>query len=312
MYKISFFILLLITYCLNIVMSSQAYANQDTGCLFCHQYPGLVRLEQNKQIKILHIDPELYSKTSHGQLGCTDCHKGINKIPHTGAVTIDCTSKCHQPIEEQELIKQISLNNFHKNQQSIITQLPDQTSCKICHSIYPHSKQPFTRVWLNMHTNYLICETCHLKKDKYPKLTYQWITTKGVEFGGRAFGAYFDPDKKHTQSPENSLSRIIPVIKSNGVIYPIINIDDTEKAKAFLASGPASTKENMATAMNYYHRDIEKMNLTTVCETCHAKNGLLDFNALGFTKERADVLINTNINSIVSDYKNFYIPHIFE
>ncbi len=311
MNKLSGYSVVLILYYF-IFSSSPSYATEDAGCLFCHQYPGLVRLQKNGSLKNLHIDPEFYRKSSHAELGCEDCHKGINKIPHVGANEINCTSGCHQSKEDQALLKQTTLKNFHENQQSVITRMPDQTSCKVCHPVYPHSKQPFIRAWLNMHTGYLICETCHLKKEKYPDVSYQWVTTKHVAFKGKSFGSYFDPDKKHTQSPESSLSRIVPVVTANGIERVLVNFEDTEKARAFLAAGPVSSKENREVAMAYYHRDIGKMNVATVCETCHTQNGLLDFIALGFTKERANVLINTNINSIVSEYDDFYIPHIFK
>ncbi len=313
MNKPLWFFVLLITGILNLSLSSTSlYANEDTGCLFCHQYPGLVRLQEDKTLKLLHIDPELYRQSTHGELGCSDCHKDVSKIPHVGANKIDCDSSCHQSEKDQELLKQKPLKNFHQGQQSVITHMPDITSCNVCHPIYPHSKQPFTRAWLNMHTGYLICEICHLKKEKYSNISYQWITTNYVEFKGKAFGSYFDADRKHTRTPESSLSRIIPVIKDNGSIQVLVNFKDTEKAREFLASSPVAGSEKMKQAIDYYHRDTGKMDVATVCETCHSQNGLLDFTALGFTEERSNVLINTNINSIISHYNNFYIPHIFE
>lgn len=308
------FSLLLITYCVNLLNSTHAHANEDIGCLFCHQYPGLVKLDESQHLKILHIDPESYQSSTHGKfgVGCRDCHKDINKIPHVSANNIDCKSSCHDTERDELLLSTQSIKNFHQNQQSIITRLDDQTACKVCHAIYPHSKQPFIRAWLNMHTGYLICESCHLKKDKYTNISYQWLTTKYVEFSGKPFGSYFDPDKKHTQHPESSLSRIVPVIKQRNVVHTLVNTDDTEKARDFLASGSSSTIESQTIAMEYYHRDTSKMDLTTACKNCHTKKGMLNFIELGFTRERADMLINTNIDGIISDYKNFYIPHIFE
>jgi len=80
----------------------------------------------------------------------------------------------------------------------------------------------------------------------------------------------------------------------------------------FLASSPYPDSEKSQLEIDYYHRDISKMDVVTVCETCHSQNGRLDFIALGFTEKRANVLINTNINSIISNYKKFYIPHILK
>ncbi len=305
-----FFVVLI--FCYAVFFSPLSFASTDNGCLFCHQYPGLVRLQQDGALKKLQIDPESYRKSSHGELSCSDCHNDINKIPHVDANKVSCTDSCHQSEKDQALLTQTPIKKIHKDQQSLVTRMPDQTSCKVCHPVYPHSKQPFIRAWLNMHTGYIICETCHLKKKKYPGLRYQWITTKHIAFKGKSFGSYFDPDKKHTQSPESSLSRIVPVVSVNGIEQPLVNFEDTEKAQAFIDSGTVSNKENRAVAIAYYHRDIGKMKVATVCETCHSENGMLDFSALGFTEERATALINTNINDIISDYDTFYIPHIFK
>ncbi|MCW9025055.1 MAG: hypothetical protein OQK73_10295 [Gammaproteobacteria bacterium] len=298
--------------CFNLLIDRLAIAIEDTACLFCHQYPGLVRLEQDESIKILHIDPERYQNSAHGKFGCTDCHKGIKKIPHANATQLNCQSGCHQSESKQALFSRESLDSIHQDQQSYISRMEDQTTCKVCHPVYPHSKQPFTRTWLNMHTSYLICETCHLNKEEYPEVTYQWITTRHVEFQGESFGSYFDPDKKHTARPETSLSRIIPVLRTNGVTRPLINIDDTEKAKEFMASGAVADPANMELAMNYYHQHIGKMNVATVCDNCHTTDGLLNFRNLGFTDARTKVLINININSIVQRYENFYIPEMLK
>ena len=32
------------------------------GCLTCHKYPGLVRMEKPDNIKVLHIDEEIHQK----------------------------------------------------------------------------------------------------------------------------------------------------------------------------------------------------------------------------------------------------------
>ena len=95
-------------------------------------------------------------------------------------------------------------------------------------------------------------------------------------------------------------------------IQLLVNFEDTEKAKEFLASNPPPGSENTKLALDYYHRDTGKMDVAIVCDACHTQNGMLDFKALGFTKERANVLINTNISTIISHYKDFYIPHIFK
>jgi len=40
--------------------TSNSFGLDEDGCLTCHQYPGLVRLEKADGIKVLHIDEKKY------------------------------------------------------------------------------------------------------------------------------------------------------------------------------------------------------------------------------------------------------------
>ena len=76
--------------------TSDSFGRDEDGCLTCHQYPGLVRLEKGDGIRVLHIDEQKYYKSSHGKFRCKKCHTVISKVPHTGETGTDCTSECHQ------------------------------------------------------------------------------------------------------------------------------------------------------------------------------------------------------------------------
>ena len=51
---------LLILLCGFIFFSANSFALDEGGCLTCHQYPGLVRLEETGKLKVLHIDESQY------------------------------------------------------------------------------------------------------------------------------------------------------------------------------------------------------------------------------------------------------------
>jgi len=40
--------------------TSECFGLDEDGCLTCHQYPGLVRLEKTNGVKVLHIDEEKF------------------------------------------------------------------------------------------------------------------------------------------------------------------------------------------------------------------------------------------------------------
>ena len=284
----------------------------ESVCFTCHQYPGLVRQNDNKKdgLKIFHIDKEKYRASSHGHLDCMACHLGINKIPHVGKNKTSCQSGCHKSSRDKKLLATTPRKGFHIKEQSFIANLEDKTSCKVCHQIYPHTKEPFVRTLLNMHTGYLVCEVCHLDRSKFTVSRYGWVQTKEVYFQGEAFGSFYDPLHKLTKRPESTLSRIAPFVNREGELQALMNTWDTDGAIKVCSSRTRLGKEEKALEISHYHRDVVKMKHTTACEECHSANGLIDFQAIGFSKERSDVLINLDIGNIIKQYEVFYMPDL--
>ena len=48
----------------------------------------------------------------------------------------------------------------------------------VCHPLYPHSNNNLVRGFLNMHTGFMFCELCHIKREKFKHLTYDWKNTE--------------------------------------------------------------------------------------------------------------------------------------
>jgi hypothetical protein len=61
----------------------------------------------------------------------------------------------------------------------------------------------------------------------------------------------------------------------------------------------------------YFHKDIEKKEISVACNECHSVNGILDFNKLGFDEKKTKDLIYLNIKGLVTKYKTFYFPNLF-
>ena len=58
-------------------------ALDEGGCLKCHQYPGLARLEKSGRFKALHIDENDFFKSPHGKFRCKECHITILTVSHS-------------------------------------------------------------------------------------------------------------------------------------------------------------------------------------------------------------------------------------
>lgn len=305
-----FSILLIIASCFVSLAAKDCFARDEEGCLTCHQYPGLVRHEKQDSFKVLHIDEKKYYNSTHGKLRCRECHTTIWKIPHTGESSIDCTTKCHQEDAEKILADKDYFSNYHSKEQSFIVKLTDKSSCSVCHQLYPHGENEMVRSLLNMHTGFMYCEACHIKRSKYEPLAYAWHDTQNAEFSGEPFGTYYNPETKRAQKGEHFISRIAVFTTEKGKKRLLmIDAADTEKAKLFIEKGKNLKSDEKTFA--YFHRDIDKKEISVACNECHSADSILDYNKLGFEERKTKDLIYLNLKGLVTKYKVFYFPQMF-
>ncbi|MEJ2155208.1 MAG: hypothetical protein P8X96_07715 [Desulfobacteraceae bacterium] len=282
------------------------------GCLTCHQYPGMVTSEDHAGIKLLHIDEDRYLQSAHGKLSCKQCHTVIEKVPHTGDTRVECTTQCHLSDAEKRKVSEVALDEFHRGEQSAIVRLDDPTSCRVCHPLYPHRQNNMVRGLLNLHTGFMVCSVCHLKREKFPDIYYDWNGTETADFIGEPFGTFYNPKLKRASKSQHFLSRISVYTRDQGERKSLMNTWDTAAAHEFKSRqkdlSPVAQKERQA----FFHRDISRKEISVACDECHSKDGILDFKALGFDEHISSNLINLNIKGLVTHYKTFYFPQLFE
>ncbi len=304
-------ILLTVTSFLPGLVIPAVLAVDEDGCLTCHQYPGLVRHEPQDGFKVLHIDEAAYMRSAHGRVRCRKCHVAVVKVPHTGATGVNCNSGCHAKTENPQKVKNFPLKGFHRKEQSFITRLDDDTSCRVCHPLYPHSKNNRVRALVNMHTGFMLCEVCHLKREKLPHVSYDWIDSENVQFSGTPFGSYFNPHTGTAHKTRNYISRIGLFIEAGGTRQLVTESADTRKAREFQQREKDLNDHQRREQLKYFHRHIEKKEISVACNECHTANGMLDFRQLGFDDKKANQLINLNVKGLVTKYKVFYFPNLF-
>jgi hypothetical protein len=291
--------------------TSDSFGRDEDGCLTCHQYPGLVRLEKGDGIRVLHIDERKYYKSPHGKFRCKECHTAISKVPHTGETSTDCTSECHQ--DDAAKIRNYPLKTLHNKEQSYIVSLKVGSSCRTCHPIYPHSENQMVRAFLNMHTGYMFCEVCHIKRGKFNQLDYDWKDTENADFSGEPFGTYFNPQTNTAhKADEHFISRIAVFSMDGGKKKELIDVEDAEDAKEFMAVKNKVQPEVAKEKLTYFHRNVEKKEISVACNECHAADSILDFKKLGFDEKKTKDLIYINIKGLVTKYKVFYFPQLFD
>ena len=333
--KYIFAILLIITGYLVLNGTDVSLAVDRLGCLTCHGYPGFVKLEKPDRFKVLHIDEGKHLNSPHGKVDCRQCHTLINKIPHTGETGVECTTKCHLEDKEKIMAMKSSLSTFHKEERFAITRLQDDSSCRVCHPLYPHSKNIKMRAFINMHAGFMTCEVCHLKKENLKDLIYEWKSPEHVEFSGGPYGTYNERERGATQKPASLITRMLRIFSSqenqrgggqkneysisriaafseekNGKRI-LMNTQDVGKAIKFKESEKSLNPEKKEKELEYFHKDIIKKEISTACQECHSPNGILDFQKLGFDEARAKDLQYLNIKNLVTKYDVFYLPNLF-
>ena len=287
--------------------NTESTALESAGCLTCHNFAGLVRLEEGEVLKALHIDRESYLASPHGAFRCRECHIETLSIPHNGISKVDCKNGCHNKKKDKELIKKDKYPTIHKGQQSVIIRLETDSPCNDCHPIYPHSKEVFKRAVLNLHTGYIVCEVCHLDRKKYEVIDYRWASGKEVEFEGRPYGSFFNTKTQKRVAAVKHISKITSYVKDKGEIKPSTSILKEIVNQATIQD----ENEKINGKDDLWHRYIVKIDIKLSCKTCHISEGIMDFAKLGYNSERTRELSSKNVVTIISDKKVFYLPKIF-
>ena len=88
---------------------------QDEACLACHGTPGM-KSDKGKNIA---VDPAKHSSSSHGILGCTDCHTDIKDFPHPARIAKVQCKTCHDDV----------VKSFNASVHSLL----GDSACSTCH-----------------------------------------------------------------------------------------------------------------------------------------------------------------------------------
>jgi len=241
----------------------------------------------------------------------------ITFAPHGPALLVPIQKK----IEERErsaILEEVRRNEEyekHRHFHNVVDypKLPEKVRpvCYICHSDYPHSKNKKIRALLNMHTQFFVCETCHIEEKKGYKIIYKWYNPFEENPKGPFFGTSYDPETGNLVEVEDQLSKIAPYFKKGDKLEPAIQMQDDEYARDYMKVRDQLTPEQRDNVKKKFHVSIRAKGAHD-CKTCHSKKGILDFRKLGFTENRTVDLEQLNITGMITKYEKFYIPNLFK
>lgn len=142
------------------------------GCLLCHKYPGLGRYDKdarNRIVKrIFYVNEDIHKASYHGRFNCSDCHEGVDKIPHTDAKKVDCGKSCHvnEPSTGKKFSHKAIVEDLEKSAHgakgSSTGERADLPACRDCHTNKPYLLN--VQQQLKSQASKEICNQCHEEK----------------------------------------------------------------------------------------------------------------------------------------------------
>lgn len=213
-------------------------------------------------------------------------------------------SKAQKQVAElqEQTLQKISLVPFHVRKAKPIND--SKAYCTECHSPIPHVKRLRSRAFLNMHTDYIACETCHFRPQS-PALHYVWYDyaqEKIIAGNPNLLHAGHKATDKLLPSRTGQL-KIIPVLPDQMVIAT----REHSAAKALYQDWKAADKTRKATLKAQYHQPLQTKG--PECKACHTGNlagtqkSLLDLAVLGATPAQRTAIVQNSIADFFAHYQ---------
>ena len=187
--------------------------------------------------------------------------------------------------------------------------------CVNCHGNVPHDKSREVRSFLNMHTFYLACETCHSTPDKpNDKWSFSWYDKDNGNIINNPL-AIINIERMQSNEmtkPEYPVygkygAKIAPSIKTNNGIKLLHGEKEMQFANRYKKEQDKLTAEKKSQMKKIIHRKVS--NKPVQCKQCHQqKSPYIPFAELGYPPTRERELTNVGVVGMIRKYKTFYIP----
>jgi len=176
--------------------------------------------------------------------------------------------------------------------------------CIECHGPIPHSRNVKERAFLNMHNLFISCQVCHVQE------------TEGI--AATRFGWIDMSEGSLKPNPEMSEGvwgeygvKIIQLIESDEEPQPLNLEEEQEFAKEFRTNMNELNDSQKVIGNKFIHRKCVENPIS--CSDCHdAQNKFLPFTELGYSQERADFLVSSEVVDMVRRYETFLMPNILK
>ena len=212
--------------------------------------------------------------------------------------------------KEIDIIDDLSVPPFHKRVALPTTK--KQPFCMTCHLPLPHQKNERSRTFMNMHSRYIACETCHFRPEK-TTLAYRWLAYDGIEAGNtlaprRALEIINESSIQTERKHKAQFKKRAPLAPQPGArispFYndmPILLFKENSFAQKIKTEWKNADENQRAEIKAKLHAPLKQKGPS--CKKCHEKdNAMFDLEALGATSMQIKAIQN---NIIVRFFDRF-------
>lgn len=187
--------------------------------------------------------------------------------------------------------------------------------CVNCHGNVPHDKSREVRSFLNMHTFYLACETCHsLPKTEQEPWEFRWYNKDNGSIVSNPQSLITIEKKQATEQakPEypvygNYGAKIAPAIKTSNKVELLHGEKEMAFSNRYKIEQDKLSAQKKSQMKKVIHRKVSKKPVQ--CKQCHQQEApYLPFAELGYPPTRERELTNVGVVGMIKKYKTFYIP----
>ncbi len=226
---------------------------------------------------------------------------------------LQAVEKAKKQIADLKEIKlqDISLTPFHLRKKNPIND--SAVYCTECHLPLPHQKHLRSRAFLNMHTDYIACETCHFRPEAL-ELNYAWFDYqqhKVLEAQATQFRSGRKPDDKSPLVAREGKLKIVPIFKDE----PVIFTKRDANAKAIYDQWKAANQDEKAQLKAKLHGPLSPKG--PECSACHIsevdakshsgadklKRPLLNLTELGANAQQRSAIEQNTIVAFFAHYQ---------